>query len=67
MKPKLKTKKQVEKEAREAAFYADYIKYASNPEQSKVELMKSLMKTYNIKSTGTYYAMLKRTQSKYNA
>lgn len=64
---KEKTALQEQREARDLAIYNEYNALASNPEQSKVELGKYLMEKYNLHSSGTLYAILKRVRERIGA
>lgn len=57
---KKQTALQEEREARDLAIFREYNALVSIEGQSRTEVSKYLMQKYNIRSTGTFYVILKR-------
>lgn len=62
-----KTALQEEREARDLTIFNEYNDLVSIEGQSRTEVNKYLMQKYNIHSTGTLYAILKRAEKRNKA
>lgn len=59
-----KTVLQEEREARDLELFKEFNALASIEGQSRTEVIKYLMKKFNIHSTGTFYVILKRVEER---
>ena len=62
--PRLKTKLQEKREARDRAIYNEYHALVANPEQSRIEVVESLKDKYGFYTRGTIYTILKRVENR---
>lgn len=62
----LKTPYQIEREKRDNALYADYIKMASVEGAAKTAIVQALMEKYNIHSPATIYIICNRVEAQRN-
>lgn len=60
------TECQEERAARDLALYKEYMALAADPKQPRTEIHKFLREKYNLHSTGTTYAIIKRVQERLN-
>lgn len=62
-----RTELREEREERDIAIFNEYNDLTADPEQSRTEVNKFLMAKYNIRSTGTLYAIRKRAEAIINS
>lgn len=60
------TECQEERNARDLALYKEYVTLAADPKQPRTEIHKYLREKYNLHSSGTTYAIIKRVQERLN-
>lgn len=61
---KTATECQEERAARDLALYNEYITLTADPKQPKTKVHEYLREKYNLHSTGTTYAIIKRVQER---
>ena len=57
---------QAERAARDLAIFNEYNALVAVEGQSRTEVNKYLMRKYNLHSTGTFYAIIKRVKERIN-
>lgn len=61
---KQSTELQEKRAERDLALYNEYMTLTADPKQSRTEVHKYLRAKYNLVSTGTTYAIIKRVQER---